>query len=232
MTLFGTKLACVARSEYWFRTAAAAGGASVALATIAATLHGSASAASYWKSPALYVVYFLAGVAAIFFFLGAAGYPFPPAGDTGRAHQREADAGPRSTTRRPSQIPSHEQPLVVPETPGEPRSTVDLSKDPADLAEVAGAFDRPVSRSEKHLWCVKCGFPFTRPQNRATCEIDRPGDNWCKKRAFTPIAERRRRMALGANTLYRVHPDWAAPHEAQLQQDDHRKSDGEEWWTS
>ena len=219
MTSPGTRLAPVAHPEHWFKAAAATGAACLALATIAATLHGSASAASYWKSPTLYVAYALAGLAVIFFFLGTAGCRFPLAADTMRKRQRQQDtwAAPDDDRLAPSNSarPATQEPAMPHRPRSDLREALDLSPGPDDLGAALRLFDiGDPARPTKHSWCVKCGFPFTRPQNKATCIVDRAGENWCKRRAHTAVAERQRHMARNAATLYRVHPEWAAGHDA------------------
>jgi hypothetical protein len=125
-----------------------------------------------------------------------------------------------------------------PNRPVRPAAGAGASSSPAadlrDLTEVPSLPEgREPARRAQHSWCIKCGFPFTRPQGKATCDVDRPGENWCKKRAATPIATRLERMAQKANTTYRVHPEWAAQQEVTSNGSTDRRqtNTSEEWWT-
>jgi hypothetical protein len=212
MTMPSAEVAVAAHPEHWFKAAAATGAAGVAVATIAATLHGSGSAASYWESPALYVAYALAGLAVTSFFCGVAGWRFPMAeGVKSRRHERIGSSAWDCQDAQIVTAPDHGQ--FAPSNAARPvsqlREAIDLASGRGDVGEALSLFDiGEPSKLVKHSWCVKCGFPFIRPQNKAVCAVDRPGENSCAKRARTPVPERRRQMAINPNTLYRVHTEW------------------------
>jgi hypothetical protein len=86
---------------YWSKAAAAAGGAGAAVATIAATLHGSGAAGHFWTSGPMLVGYGLVFLAVSFFFLGLAGCPFPLANGVKRKRQH----GPGVVLPEPSASP-------------------------------------------------------------------------------------------------------------------------------
>jgi hypothetical protein len=181
------------------------------------------------------VAYGLIAFAVIFFFLGLAGCPFPLGDGIKRREKRhDRDFGLNHDLLAPS---SFAQPR------SEIREALDVATGTAELGEALSLFEptvdaRPLSGGPdrrsgerarrrhtqvKHSWCVKCGFPFVRPRSTATCDVDR--ENWCDKRAHTPVAERERRTILHPNTPYRVHPMWA---------DEHPDPQGNnpDWWTN
>jgi len=153
------------------------------------------------------VAYGLIALAVIFFFLGLAGCPFP-LGD-----------GIKRRSKKQDTALLHDDDQLVPSNSARPssqlREALDMTSGRAELGEALSLFDiGEPARPVKHSYCVKCGFPFVRPQPQATCKVDRPGENWCRKRAQTSVNERRQHMTRNANTMYRVHPEWPALHEA------------------
>lgn len=93
MTPTGVRLAVVANSHqpYWFITAAGAGSAGIALATIEAMLHGSNPSTPFWTTSPLLISYALVAVAVVVFFCGVTGQRFPLADGTWRQRKRRRD---------------------------------------------------------------------------------------------------------------------------------------------
>jgi len=135
-----------------------------------------------WTSAPMIIAYIFASLALAFFVCGVRKVRFPFAGgDDADTDQQVQDA----------------------QLTGFGSST--------STAPIGSAKSPPSVMSQvhvKHFWCVKCEFPFPRPQTRATCKVDRPGENWCARRRSTTRGERLRRMVQNPNTLYRVHPAW------------------------
>lgn len=186
----------------WWRVGSGSGLLGIALGTIAGTVSAASSShtslANFWMSDPMCFAYVLVTFAVIFFILGLVGCPFP-LGDgikPRRRHQKDAEAaiphGTASAARPFAVAGLSERPL--------PRGQGRVQPD--------GVATLPARSPMKHRWCAKCGFPFQKPQSRATCEVDRPGGIWCERRRRKPKAERLRLMIENPNTLYRVHPEW------------------------
>ena len=90
------------------------------------------------------------------------------------------------------------------------REALDAAAGPDDLAEALDAADgfRSIQQHSAvtrnlHSYCVKCGFPFIRPQIKPACQEPKA----CDKRLGTPLDHR---LRAGKNSPFKVHLDWAA----------------------
>jgi hypothetical protein len=161
----------------------------------------------------MWVAYGLIVLAVIFFFLGLAGCPFPLGDGIKRSREKQDDAV----------LMNDDQ--VATSNPAPPRSELREAlsangvPEPAHfnwsqhlfalkLAERREAVTikilQDATQRLKHSYCVRCGFPFTGPQNRATCKTS----SACDKRLRTDLDQR---LRAGSNVPFRVHPDWVPP---------------------
>ena len=158
------------------------------------------------------VAYILVAFAVIFFILGLVGYPFPLGNGLKRRQKHQDTDGAEIALPPGTGSFTSTKPVISSHTRSQSPESLDLLS--GEGVRQFSLFDMAESPSvmrqsaPKHSWCAKCGFPFPRPQSKATCNVDRPGENWCARRRRTSRAERLRRMVENPNTQYRVHPEW------------------------